>query len=340
MDDQLRKLTRRQVLQAGAGVAGTLALLATGASNVLAQAVPISGRQDTQLVFDPDSNDSKDGDGDGSWEEVEAALGTTEGTMQPGGVFKFDLPRDDLSPTIAGISLLPDFAADTEITFMRQHNQAVVKYEFALLESEVNPVLDAMFAQHLTPLPSTLTGLHNHYLQDSPRIMFLHGFATGNAVTLAKAIYQALSQNSGTPFGHGPEPPGNPGFDTNQVTEIIGGDGQLQNGVLTVSVPRKESIHQRGIQLPSAMQVETSLVFQSIGNGNIAAAGEMTVLADEADAVSRTLRQRGVNVTALHNHELIVQPQLYYLHVWATGAPSSVAQALRDGLSHTNSKFK
>src|SRR5215212_8912821 len=319
--------SRRDAVKAGLGVAGALALLTSGTATALAQP------HDLPLLKD-DHNDE-------DWaHQIEEALGGTKGMFEDNGVFKVDLPRTDIQATIFGIAVKPDFALDTEVTFKRVGDQTAMKFEACLLDEEVNPVLSAWLDQHLQPELAQFTALHNHYLGDSPQIRFMHGFAVGDAAKIARALYKALKENSGTPFGHGEEPPGDPGFDWKKVTDILGGTGELMNGVLSVSVARKEDFRQRGIKLPTEMEFESVFNFQAIENGQVASVGEFVVLKDEADPVARELRQRKILVTALHSHELDVRPDVYYLHSWATGDPIRVARDLRAALNHTNSDFK
>jgi uncharacterized protein DUF1259 len=126
---------------------------------------------------------------DDSWtKDIEKALGNTKGELLPSGVFKVDLPRDDIHGTIFGVQVKPDFAYDGEVAFQRVGKDTVMKFEVALLDREVNPVLSALFAQNLRPKEEVFTALHNHYLEDSPPIRFMHGFAAGDAGRIAHAL--------------------------------------------------------------------------------------------------------------------------------------------------------
>jgi len=326
MADSKDVFSRRNAVKAGIGVAGALALMTTGTTSALAQS------HDLPLAKD---------DNDEAWaHQIEAALGGTKGMFEENGVFKVDVPRTDIKATIFGIAVKPDFALDTEITFKKVGNQTAMKFEACLLDAEVNPVLSAWLDQRLNPVQEDFTALHNHYLGDAPQIRFMHGFALGDVSKIAGALYKTLKENSRTPFGHGEEPPGDPGFDWKKVTDILGGTGELTNGILTVSVSRKEDFRQRGVKLPSEMQFESAFNFQSIGSGQVAVIGEFVVLKDEAGRVARELRQRKILVTALHNHELDVDPNVYYLHCWTTGGPIHIARDMRAALNHTNSDFK
>lgn len=59
--------------------------------------------------------------------------------------------------------------------------------DIVLTEDQVNPVMDAALKQGLE-----VTALHNHFLWEQPRIMFLHYWGVGPAKQLAQGIRKAL----------------------------------------------------------------------------------------------------------------------------------------------------
>jgi hypothetical protein len=109
------------------------------------------------------------------------------------------------------------------------------------------------------------------------------------------------------------------------------------NGVLQASVARARPVTEMGVELPAAMGVATALNFQPLGDGNAAVTGDFVLTADEVEPVARALRDRGVDVTALHNHALGDEPRLFYMHFWATGDARQLAGALRAALDLTAS---
>lgn len=71
-------------------------------------------------------------------------------------------------------------------------NQSVyVMGDFALLESEMNPVL-----QVLTEAGWTVTGIHNHMILESPKTSFMHWETQGNLNTIIGQIKNALAETS------------------------------------------------------------------------------------------------------------------------------------------------
>jgi hypothetical protein len=71
-------------------------------------------------------------------------------------------------------------------------NQSVyVMGDFALLESEMNPVL-----QVLTEAGWTVTGIHNHMILESPKTSFMHWETQGDLNTIVGQIKNALAETS------------------------------------------------------------------------------------------------------------------------------------------------
>jgi hypothetical protein len=54
--------------------------------------------------------------------------------------------------------------------------------------------------------------------------------------------------------------------------------------------------------------------------------------AEEVNPVLRTLRENGIEVTALHNHMLGDQPRLFFMHFWANNEASKLANGLAAAL--------
>lgn len=320
MASRVMRLTRRQALMAGAGLAGTLAMIGPGR-----QARAATSQLRAQTAQGPSTAD---------WQQVAAVFGVP-GKMQPGGVLMIALPRSDIQATVYGMPIHSGLALNVMITFLPTTSGALAKYEMCLLDSEVDPVLDALFAQGAFQQIETFAALHSHLLETDPKIKFVHGTVEGDAMTLAQGIRAALGQTS-TPFGAKSQMNGT-GLDDQGIAQMIGGMASVDGSVLTVSVPRNETILQLGAVLPPAMQVQSAFNFQSMGSGQAAAFAEFVVLPEEVDAVSRVLRSSHVAVTALHNHELTVRPKLYYVHGFGTGDPSQIAQALHAALLSTNS---
>src|SRR3989442_941217 len=158
---------------------------------------------------------------------------------------------------------------------------------------------------------------------------------------MAGAPHGALPE-SGTPLG-GSAPPWGPAtgatLDAKAIEQALGRQGgDVGAGVFQVTVPRAESITEMGQPLLPAMGVVTVMNFQPTTDGKAAITGDFVLLDKEVNAVARTLRQHGIDVTALHNHGLMDTPRLFYMHFWGNDDPVKLAQALKAALDQTNSR--
>src|SRR2546427_3183450 len=269
---------------------------------------------------------------DPDWKMVEQALGKS-GQMQPGDVFRIGMPRTDLNVTVKGVPVKAGFALGSYAAFKQIGDHAMVMGDLVLLDQEIPAVMSGLLSGGLE-----VTAVHNHLNEMSPHVMYMHYTGHGDAVQMAKALRQALSA-SATPLGTGGAPPAaasqSPGLDTKQIEQALGRQGRdVGAGVFQVTVPRAESITEMGQPLLPAMGVVTVMNFQPTADGKAAITGDFVLLDKEVNAVARTLRQHGIDVTALHNHGLMDTPRLFYMHFWGNDDPVKLAQALKAALDH------
>lgn len=266
------------------------------------------------------------------WKHVEDALGR-KGSMQPGEVFKFGMPRSDLKVTLEGTPIKPGLALGSWAAFKRSGSEAMVMGDLVLLSSEVEPVMAKLQEGGIE-----ITAVHNHLLGENPRVMYMHIAGRGSAVKLASALKNALALTK-TPAGARPSAAKqqNLGIDTAQIEQILGHKGKNNGGIYQVSVPRAETISDMGTEIPPSMGTATSINFQPTGSGRVAITGDFVLLGSEVNPVIRALREHGIQVTAVHSHMLTENPRLFFMHYWANDNAVSLAKGLRAALDKTNS---
>jgi hypothetical protein len=267
------------------------------------------------------------------WKPVEAALGKS-GSMQPGSVFKIGLPRYDLRVTVHGVLINPVFALGSWVAFKKMGSESVVMGDLVLTEAEVGPVMWSLQESGIEQ-----TALHNHVLDESPRVMYMHIHGHGDAVKLAVAIHRALAYTK-TPFnqpstGPAKSPPASVDFP--QVEKLLGRTGKDNNGVYQFSIARAEKITDGDMEVPPSMGVATAINFQPTGNGRAAITGDFVLLASEVNPVIHALRENDIAVTAIHSHLLSESPRLFFMHFWANDDVLKLARGLRAALDKTNS---
>jgi hypothetical protein len=269
------------------------------------------------------------------WKAVEQALGRP-GQRQLGEVFRIGMPRTDLAVTVKGVPVKAGFALGSYAAFKQVGDVAMVMGDLVLLDQEVPAVMSGLLSGGLE-----IMAVHNHLNEVSPHVMYMHYQGHGEAVELARALRQALSA-SGTPLGGGAAPAAlasGPTLDTKAIEQTLGRHGRdVGSGVFQFTVPRVEAITEMGQPLLPAMGVATVMNFQPTGSGGAAITGDFVLLDNEVNPVARTLRQHGIDVTALHKHGLRDVPRLFYMHFWANDDPVKLARGLKAALDRTNSQ--
>jgi hypothetical protein len=105
------------------------------------------------------------------------------------GVYQFSIPRGDTT-TEAGMAVPPAMGMTLPVNFQPTGGgKAAITGDFVLLASEVNPVLSALRSNGIE-----VTALHNHMLDDQPRMFFVHFWANDDAEKLAHGIRSALDK--------------------------------------------------------------------------------------------------------------------------------------------------
>jgi uncharacterized protein DUF1259 len=249
-----------------------------------------------------------------------------QGQLQ-GDVYKISLPRTDLDVRVGDVKIRAGLALGSWVAFRATGADAIVDGDLVLTEREVDPAVARLFASGLQ-----ITALHNHLVGETPRIMYLHVWGTGNAAKLATGVRAALDATA-TPLDAPTTPTADEGdLHADVIQQRLGVTGTVRGGVLSISVPRHEKITMMGMEMPPSMGMATALNFQSAGNGTIVATGDFVLAGDEVNPVAKALSTHEIGVRALHNHMIHGTPELYFMHFWGSGTPEKVADGLRAAL--------
>ena len=272
---------------------------------------------------------------DVDWTAVQDALGRP-GTMMPGDVFRVGMPRTDLKVTVNGVPVQPGFALGSYAAFKQYDDGTMVMGDLVLLDEEANGVVQGLFDQGFE-----VSALHNHLLNMSPHVMYMHYEGHGDAVQLAQGLHTALS-TSATPLSPAVPPPpaatpSGPQLDAGLLDSALGYSGKANGSIVQYSIGRSETISENGHQLLASMGVSTAINFQPTGPDTAAITGDFALVSSEVNPVAQALRSNGIDVTAMHQHHLSEQPKIYYMHFWANDEPAKLAQGLRAALDQTNS---
>ena len=265
------------------------------------------------------------------WKAVDAAMGRA-GAMQPGGVYKYSMSRSDLRVTSGGVQIKPALALGSWLAFKPSGgNDAVAMGDLVLTEQEYNRVIARLQQGGIAQ-----TAVHKHLLDLSPALWWVHVEAQGDPVKTAQTVHEALALTGTPPASPSGGAPETLDLDTARIRQTLGHGGNVSGGVYHVTVPRAETIHAMGIEVPPSMGTATSLNFQPTGGGKAAINGDFVMTAGEVNKVIAALKQNGVQVVSVHNHMLDEEPRLFFMHFWANDDAVKLARGLRAALDQTH----
>ncbi len=113
---------------------------------------------------------------------LEAVLGARGQAKD--GMVKFVFERKTKAH---GVGLGADMGVNTWVAFGGAPGAAVVDGDFAMLESELQPVLKALRAAKVN-----IVAIHSHMTHEEPRVLFLHFWGKGSAEDLARGLKAAM----------------------------------------------------------------------------------------------------------------------------------------------------
>ena len=119
--------------------------------------------------------------------EIERIIGY-QGTMG-GDVFHITVPRNDLHVASMGTMIPGSMGMNTPFNFQLDGKNAAINGDFILRPSELNPVIKVLRANGIE-----VASIHNHLLDNEPQLVFMHFWAYGDAVGLAKGLRAALDR--------------------------------------------------------------------------------------------------------------------------------------------------
>jgi len=252
-------------------------------------------------------------------------------------VLKVNIPRDDLSVTVANIKTPTPFGFGGWVAMTKgTGGMDVMMGDLVLTQEEVNPVMSALLDNGLEA-----TALHNHFFWDEPRMFYMHVHGHGTPADLARKVKPALDligKGTTRPAPAGPTAAaGPPTMDTAKIAQIAG-QGEQNGAVYKITVGRDDlKLTEMGAPINARMGLNTWAAFVGT-NDNAAVAGDVAMLANEVTPVLKALRQNGIDIVAIHHHMTDTSPTIYFLHYWGTGSAEKLATAFRSALNELGKK--
>jgi hypothetical protein len=261
---------------------------------------------------------------------ISAAAGVTA-TPAADDVIRIGWARTDVPLSVDGVSLKPFAGLGSWAAFKESGRGVMMMGDTVVFQDEVNVAMDAAFAAGLE-----VTGLHNHFLFDEPKVYFMHIGGHGEAVDLAKGVksvwdaIKAVRAKQPIPakvFSQQSVEAGT--LNQASLEEVIGSKAEVKDGVVKFTIGKKGMMH--GTEVGASMGLSTWIAFS--GNDKTAAiSGDFIMTAAEVQTVLKSLRSSGINVVAIHNHMIGEQPAFYFTHFWAKGPTAELAKGFKAAL--------
>jgi hypothetical protein len=252
-------------------------------------------------------------------------------TVTKDGVVRIGWPRTDVAVNVDGLRLQPLAGLGSWAAFTPARHGAMVMGDTVVFQDEVDAAVDAAFAGGLE-----VTGLHNHFFYDEPKVYFMHIGGQGDPEKLAAAVkdvwdaikkVRADSPKPATRFKGDAPKAGT--IKAEPLEKILGRKSDTQGGVVKVTIGRDGSMHDT--KVGGSMGLTTWAAFSG-GDDLAAVDGDFIMTAAEVQPVLRELRKSGIHVVALHNHMIGEQPAYYFTHFWGKGKAEDLAKGVKAAL--------
>ena len=224
--------------------------------------------------------------------------------------------------------------------------------ETVILQEEINP-----FISKLREHDIIVTAVHNHWLFDEPRLMYMHFESIDRPLAFARKVRDAMTVLNSSDihvkksfhhdeFNH---QRGSRSFEPrlrdrhsnaadicDEFNRILGGTMHTFENGQCIAMKSRLNIKPEvlGIQGRSFLLIPQMFAFESMTNdGRALCSGETVILEEEINPFISELRRHGIIVTAVHNHWLFEDPRLMFMHWESIDRPLSFARKVWKALS-------
>jgi hypothetical protein len=268
---------------------------------------------------------------------LDQAIGSKGDYVADEDVYKFSKARKDLSVKVGDWSLPGFMGVGSWAAFTAAPNgQMMLMGDNALLEDEVPGAMSAALDNGLS-----VTGLHNHFAFDQPKVYFMHIEGMGDPAKLAAAVRkvfdapdQVRARNPSPTNGFAASAPSRENRITGEpLARILGTQGQAMDGMYKVIIGRKTTAH--GMSVGKEMGVNTWAGFAGSDDAAVVD-GDFAMHDDELQPVLKALLASGIHVVAIHQHMTGEQPRIMFLHYWGQGRAAELARGVKSALDKTS----
>jgi hypothetical protein len=133
-----------------------------------------------------------------------------------------------------------------------------------------------------------------------------------------------------------PAPKAPAGLDIAAIDRAIGKSGTVMAGdVYRVAFPRTDlNVTVGSVKVKAGFALGSWAAFKAAGTSAVVH-GDLVLLDAELNPVLTALQQHDFQITAIHNHLIGETPSVMYVHYWGQGNAATLAQNLKEALSHS-----
>ncbi|MFS0574557.1 DUF1259 domain-containing protein [Sporosarcina sp. 179-K 3D1 HS] len=287
--------------------------------------------------------------------EFARILGSTPGVIN--GVCTATRSRTNLHPVVLGRNADSFMFVPQAFSFedIDSDGRGLCLGETVLLQEEVNP-----FMSKLREHGIIVTAVHNHWLFDSPRLMYMHFESIDRPLSFARKVRDAMKVLvtrdvfGKSSFHHDKDDHRSRNFDfrirdhhfnesdiCDEFNRILDGEMHTFENEQCIVMKSRLNIKPEvlGRNGRSFLLIPQMFTFESMTDDGLAlCSGETVILEEEINPFISKLRQHGIIVTAVHNHWLFENPRLMFMHWESIDRPLSFARKTRDALSVLTSR--
>lgn len=262
--------------------------------------------------------------------QIEKLTGLKGKMNQEENVFKVSQPRSDLKVNVAGVKTIPALGFTSWAAFKPAVDHVMVMGDMVLQEQQVAPVMSVALDNGLE-----VTALHNHFLWDTPKVMFMHIGGSGDVEKLAAAVGKLFDKIQATAGGK-PQAPNTPfdaaktSLDPKAIEAVLGVPVEKTGDLCKATIGLTTKME--GLEIGKEMGVNTWAAFAGSPQKAVVD-GDFAVLEPDLQGVLKVLRGAGIYITAIHSHMILESPRILFLHYWGAGPVEDLAKAVKAALS-------
>ncbi len=253
--------------------------------------------------------------------------------MMSDDVLKLSVPRKEVRVSLDGFEIIPFMGLTSWVAFRQGPHHVTLMGDIVVLEDEIKGAMAAAIQSGLY-----VTALHNHFVCEQPRVMFMHIEGTEDEATLAQGAHRLLEAIKAVRQQQPIEPSAAKvmsTLNTQQLEEIIGHKGDSKDGVFkfVLGRPTVPLVCTRcgDLDIDATMGYNTWAAFQGTDE-RAAVCGDFAMLENEVHHVIRELQAGNIEVVAVHNHMFFEDPRTIFLHYWGIGHARDLATTFKRAL--------